>query len=377
MSKKMIVVNARMLRKDRLDGTGWFAFETLRRITAAHPEIRFLFLFDRPFDTEFLFSENVTGRVVYPPIRHGLLYYPWYQIGVKRILQSLTPDLFLSPDGLLPLGVKCKQLAVIHDLNFHYYPQDLPYWTSRYFNRYYPAAVKAANRIATVSEYTKRDLIKTYHADPEKIDVVYNGVQDGFAPVPEEEKKRIRDQYTDGENYFLFIGSLHPRKNVPRLLEAFEQCKKQRDSRMKLVIAGSLFWGKKEIDAALKKMSARQDIIFTGRTSDRDLNRLMAGAFCLTFVPYFEGFGLPLLEAMQSDVPIISGNTTSLPEVAGNAALYVDPFTVEEIAAAMTRMTTDVALRQSLIEHGRIQRQKFSWEKTAEKLWSSIEKTFQ
>ena len=146
---------------------------------------------------------------------------------------------------------------------------------------------------------------------------------------------------------------------------------------MKLVIAGSLFWGKKEIDAALKKMSARQDIIFTGRTSDRDLNRLMAGAFCLTFVHYFEGFGLPLLEAMQSDVPIISGNTTSLPEVAGNAALYVDPFTVEEIAAAMTRMTTDVALRQSLIEHGRIQRQKFSWEKTAEKLWSSIEKTFQ
>ena len=372
MSQLHLVVNTRMLLAGRLDGIGWFAYQTLRRLTQDHPDVRFTFLFDRPFSQEFIFGPNVTGRVVWPPVRHPLLYYVWYQIQVKKILNQLKPDLFLSPDGLLAVGVNCPQLPVIHDINFKHYPGALPFGLRTFFNYYFPKYAATAARIATVSKYSQRDIADSYQVPLTKIDVVYNGINEGFGPRDAATKKQIRDKYTDGQEYFIFVGSLHPRKNIVRLLQAFDQFKQTTGSTFKLLCAGPKFWGQSEIDTTLRTLKHAQDIVFTGRVTDQILSDLMGSAFALTYVPYFEGFGIPLVEAMQAEIPIIAANTTSLPEIAGQAAVYVNPFKVNEISDAMVQMSQHADLLRTLIVHGQKQRNQFSWDKTTDALWTSI-----
>ncbi len=372
MKNFQIVVNTRMLLKNRLDGIGYFSYQTLNRIVSEHPEHEFIFLFDRKYNKEFIFGDNVKGNVLYPSVRTPLLNYIWYQISVKRYLAKTKPDLFISPDGLLALGSNTKQLAVIHDINFKHYPADLKYLLSKYFNYFFPRSANTATRIATVSQFSKQDICNQYKINPSKIDVVYNGNNVGFVPIELEQKNKIKDKYTKGQEFFLFIGSLHPRKNIIRLLKAFDGFKKENESNIKMVLLGSMFWGKKEIDQTLKEMKFNTDVIFTGRVSDSEIRKITASALCLTYVPYFEGFGIPLLEAMHADIPIICSNTTSMPEVAGDAALYVNPFNFEEIKNAMQKIYTDGQLRDDLINAGKIQRDKFSWDKTASKLWETV-----
>ena len=378
----LIAVNTRLLLKDKLEGIGWFTYETLKRITKGHPEHQFLFLFDRPFSEEFIFSDNVSPIVAGPQSRHPFLWYWWFEQSLPKVLHKQEPDLFLSPDGFLPLsfsspaGIKqCKFLPVIHDLNFEHYPKDIPFLARTYYTRYFPKYVKKANRIATVSEYSKQDIAKCYKASAEKIDVVYDGANEVFKPISEEEKKRVRWKYANGEEYFIFVGALSPRKNVARLLEAFDEFKRSEPSKMKLVIVGEKMWKTRDIESVFEKMQFKQDVLFTGRLGTAELKDVMAAAFALAFVPYFEGFGIPILEAMYCDVPVITSNVTSMPEVAGNAGLLVDPFSVDSIKEGMQKMYKDESLRDQLIANGKKQRENFSWDKTAEKLWKSIEKT--
>ncbi|HEY1038313.1 MAG TPA: glycosyltransferase family 1 protein [Bacteroidia bacterium] len=369
-----IVVNTRFLLKDRLDGIGWFGYQTLKRITEAQKDIHFVFLFDRHFDEEFVFEDNVTPMSLGPQARHAFLFYAWYQFSVKSVLNKLKPDLFLSPDGMLALGANCKQLPVIHDINFKHFPRDVPFWASKFYNRFFPLYAKEATRIATVSEYSKKDIVESYGINPDKIDVVYNGINEGFTPASEEIKKKVKDKLTDGKEFFVFVGSLHSRKNIKRLLLAFEAFKTETNSDFKLVLAGAAFWGMDELKQTLAGMKHTDEVIFTGRMSSQGLNEVLGSAFALTFVPYFEGFGIPLIEAMECDVPIISSNATSMPEVAGDAALFVNPYEVNEIKNAMIYLYNDRDKCRELVKAGRIQKNKFSWDKSADLLWKSIEK---
>jgi glycosyltransferase involved in cell wall biosynthesis len=369
-----IVVNTRLLLPDRLDGIGWFSYQSLKRITRQHQNVHFIFLFDRPYDAQFIFSDNITPLVLWPPARHPFLFYYWMQFAVKPFLNRLKPDLFLSPDGFLALGASCRQLPVIHDINFLHYPQDLPFWVRNYYNRFFPKFAREAARIATVSEFSRQDISKNYGIDAGKIDVVYNGINEYFAPVDEAVKKKTRDKFTGGRDYFLFVGSLSPRKNILRLVKAFHLFKQETGSDMKLVLAGAIFWGESELVALMKELKIESEIVFTGRVPDADLREIAASAFAFTYVPYFEGFGIPLIEAMQCGVPIIAANTSSLPEVAGEAALYTDPFNEHEIKLAMVKLYGDKNLREDLVQKGHIQKNKFSWDRTASLLWESVEK---
>ncbi len=368
-----IVVNTRLLLKNRLDGIGWFTYQTLKRITQQHKDVHFVFLFDRPYQEEFIFSDNITPLIISPQARHAFLFYIWYQHSVKALLKKMKPDLFLSPDGMLSIGAYCKQLPVIHDINFKHHPKDVPFWAGRFYNYYFPKYVHEAARIATVSEYSRQDIANSYGANLEKIDVVYNGINEIFCTVSPQVMKQTRQKYTGGCDYFLFVGSLHPRKNAIRLLQAFEKFKQEVSCTMKLVFAGPQFWGKSDMDEQLAKMRFKEDVVFTGRLNDMELNNIMASAFSLTFVPYFEGFGIPLVEAMQCEIPIICSNVTSMPEVVEHAALLVNPFDVDEIKNAMYLLYIDEDLRKDLVEEGKLRRKKFSWDKTAGLLWKSIE----
>lgn len=370
-----IVVNTRILLKDRLEGMGWFAYQTLKEITTKNPDVHFVFLFDRNFNEEFIFSDNITPLILSPQARHPFLYYAWFQHSVKGLLNKMQPDLFLSPDGFLSLGAKCKQLPVIHDINFLHHPKDSKWLTAKYYNYYFPKFAKEATRIATVSEYSKQDIIKNYGIDEEKIDVVYNGINSFFKPLDEVTKQQTKQKYSAGKDYFINVGSLHPRKNIPNLIRAFSLFKKESNSDLKLILAGPNYWGVSEVHKVISETNLKDDVIFTGRLADEELNLVLGSAFALTFVPYYEGFGIPLIEAMQTNVPIITSNVTSMPEIAGDAALLINPFEVNEIKNAMMQLYQKPELRADLILKGNSQKQKFSWEKSADLLWSSVLKT--
>jgi glycosyltransferase involved in cell wall biosynthesis len=368
-----IVVNTRSLLANKLDGIGWFTYQTLIRITMAHPEHEFIFLFDRFYSTEFVFGENVRPVVLFPPARHPFLYIWYYQWSVRKLLNKVKPDIFLSTDGMLVLGSKTKQVAVIHDINFLHYPKDLKLLYSLYYNYFVPKFAKQANAIATVSEFSKSDICKNYSIEPSKITVVYNGIQSGYKMLSEQEKNTVINKYTEGKPFFLFVGSQSPRKNLGRLIEAFDQFKTKTKSDFKLLIVGASFWGNKELAQKVHAAKSKKDILFTGRVNQNELEQIMGSAFALTFVSYFEGFGIPLVEAMACEVPIICSNASCMPEIAGDAALYVNPFDVEDIADKLIQLYSSPALVQTVIEKGKERKGNFSWDKTAEKLWELIE----
>lgn len=371
----LIAVNTRLLLKDKLEGIGWFAYETLKRITKNHPDHKFLFLFDRPFSEEFIFSGNVFPVVVGPQARHPFLWWWWFEKSLPQIFAKHKPDLFLSPDGFLSLCAFVKPVAVIHDLNFEHYPQDIPFAARKYYKKYFPLFAHKALRIATVSEFSKQDISKCYNIHADKIDVVYDGANELFRPITAREKEETKKRYANGSDYFLFIGALHPRKNVARLLRAFDEFKKSSSSEVKLLIAGEKMWKTGDIETAFSAMKFCGDVIFAGRLQQEELKNVTASALALTFVPYFEGFGIPIVEAMSCDVPVITSNVTSMPEIAGNAGLLVDPFSVDSIKEGMLKIYRDENLRSQLVANGRIQREKFSWDKTAGKLWQTLIRT--
>ena len=368
-----IAVNCWILRNKKIDGIGNFTIETLKPLISSHPEIEFQILCDKNFTEDYFDFPNVTKHHIFPPYRHPLLYLFYMEIVVGFFLKKHKPDLFLSMEGFLCLSTKCKQLPIIYDLNFEHQPQDLPFRNRIYFRTFYPKFARKATRIVTISEYSKNDIADTYKIPLNKIDNVSCGVKENFYPLDDNLKQITRNNYTKGAEYFFFIGSMHPRKNIVRLLQAFELFKKKSNAPLKLVLAGNIFWGDETVQAVISKMTAKNDIVFTGRINDDELVNLLGSAFALTFVPTFEGFGLPIVEAFQSDVPVICSSTTSMPEVAGNAALMVDPLNVNDIAEKMTQLWNNQLLRKELIEKGRLQKNLFTWKRTSDLLYKSIQ----
>lgn len=368
-----IAVNVRLLLKDKLEGIGWFTFENLKRITQSHPEHEFIFIFDRPFDKSFIFSDNVKPIVVGPPTRHPLLYIIWFELQIPRILKKYKIDLFLSPDGYLSLKTKVPQIGVIHDINFAHRPQDVPGLIGKYYNYYFPKFAKIARRLATVSEYSKNDIATTYGIEKSKIDVVYNGANEMYVSISEEKQLHTREEFSNGKPYFLFVGAFSARKNIHNLLKAFDKFKESDKQNFKLILVGKPLFRNDDISLTHQKMQYKDDVVFTGRQTPQNLHKLLASAYALTFVPFFEGFGIPVAEAIQCHTPAICSNVTSVPEVGLNAALYVDPNKIEEISEAMLKISTDNTLRSKLIEQAKAQSGIFTWDKSAERLWGTIE----
>ncbi|HAF29828.1 MAG TPA: glycosyltransferase family 1 protein [Bacteroidales bacterium] len=369
-----IAVNTRILLKNKLEGIGWFTFETLKRITKNHPEHTFYFIFDRPYDQEFIFSENIVPIVVGPQARHPFLFYYWFERAIPKVLKQIHADLFISPDGILSLKTNVNSIAVIHDISFMHNPKDFPLIVRKYYHYFFPKFAKKATRIVTVSEFSKQDITKQFSIKSDHIDVVYNGSNEIYKPSDTDKILRTKKEYTSGEDFFIFVGALSPRKNVANLLLAFDLFKSKTTNKIKLVIVGEKMFKTKNIHTVYSNMSFKKDVIFTGRMNPKELKNLYGSALALTFVPYFEGFGIPIIEAMNCDTAVITSNVTSMPEVAGDAALFADPFSVQSIADAMIKIYSDSNLRNEFIEKGRLQKQKFSWDKTANKLWESIEK---
>ena len=364
----IIGINARNILGSKMEGFGNYSYELVKRITVNHPEQSFVLFFDRLVDPKFVFQSNVKTVVLYPPTRHPFLWVLWFEWSLKRAMKKYRIDLLWSPDGFCSLSSKVPQIATIHDLNFEHYPKDLPRLVSFYFRTFFPKFARKANRILTVSNFSKEDIIQNYGISSTKISVVYNGISDEFRALKKEEITEIRQQYTNGKPYFLFVGSLHPRKNIKRLVDAYVEFSLT-NSEIDLVIVGNAMWKQEEFNLS-NETKAR--VHFLGHLSTKELSRVTGAAFALSYVPYFEGFGIPLVEAMRCGVPIISADGSCLPEIAGDAAIYCDPFSVKDITEKMSQLADDSALHSSLSEKALDRSSQFSWDLAANQVWEVL-----
>ena len=343
-----IAINCRHLLKGKLEGFGNYTFEVTKRICKNHPEHDFYLLFDRPYDTSFVFAKNCIPIVLFPPARHPFLNILWTRFSLHKALKKHKINLFWSPDGMCDLHTNIPQVITIHDLNFEHYPEDSPKLVSWYYRYFYPKFAQKSKHIITVSTYSKKDISSTYNIASEDISVIYNGISNGFVPVTKDDRIATQKQYTDGKPFFIFVGSIHPRKNVERLIQAFEIFHKKHTN-YNLLIVGRNMWGNQQIDIPMK---LNKTVRFTGHVELKTLNTLMGSAFSLVYPPYFEGFGIPLVEAMKCGTPIISSDQTCLPEIAGEAAIYFNPFDVHDIANKLERITTNDIEREKIIGKG-------------------------
>jgi glycosyltransferase involved in cell wall biosynthesis len=372
-----IAVNTRFLLRDHLEGVGYFIFETFTWITNTHKEHQFIFIFDRPYDQRFIFSDNITPVIAGPPARHPLLWKYWYDIKIPAILKKYKADIFVSADGYCSLKTKLPQCMVVHDLAFLHYPSHSKKSHLRYFKKQMPKFLEKAKTIATVSEFSKKDIIDHYKVSQEKIDVVYSAAKEIFKPVTEKIKQETKNKYSDTKEYFLCIGAIHPRKNLLNLLKAFSVFKKRLKSNMKLMLVGRLGWKYGSFMDKLKTYKHLDDVVMLGYTEEQELVNIVSSAYALVYPSLLEGFGVPVLEAMQCETPVITSINSSMQEIANNAALYADPNSHEDIAEKMMRIYKDEDLQKELIEKGKIVSKEYSWHRTAELLWKCIEKTME
>ena len=373
-----IGVNTRFLLKDKLEGLGWYTYQTLIRMVKEHPEDEFIFFFDRPFSEEFIFASNVKGVVIHPPARHPILWKIWFEWMLPRKIKSHNIDVFYSPDGFLPKKTNTPCCMVMHDLAYAHYPEQITPSARKFYQNNVPRYLKNADHIIAVSEATKKDIIQQCGIPSSKIDVAYNGCREAFKKTIEPASlEAFRAKVTNGHPYFYFIGAIHPRKNVDKIIEAFNQFKKEHKSKHRLILAGRMAWQTDQIEKALAASPYRNEIILPGYLSTEDAVLYMRAAFTLIYPSLFEGFGVPILEALYSDVPVITSNVSSLPEVAGNAGILVNPKSVHDIAIAMQEMANSEANRSQLIQNGKLHREKFSWDASATKIYNILEKLYQ
>jgi glycosyltransferase involved in cell wall biosynthesis len=367
-----IVVNTRLVIRGKMDGIGWFTWETMPRIAEQHPEHRFYFLFDRPYDTSFRFPSNVTPVVIRPVARHPALIRFWNNYSVTQVLKRLKPDLYISPDFFLPRHLPCPGIVIIHDLNFIHFPHFLPPSYRKLYQSEVLASARMASRILTVSEFSKADIIHQYQVPDEKVDVVYCGVGNHIHRVYEEEISSVKHKFKIEGDYLIVPGTIHPRKNTGGIIRAYQKFRDKPGCNAQLVFAGNNKWFNPEMKTALETNTFRHDIRFTGRVSDSEMNALISGARAMVFTSLFEGFGIPILEAASAGIPLLTSDNSSMREIAAGSALLVDPQDFDAIANGMERITHDQKLRDDLLAKSRHLPEKYRWSQTADLIWKSI-----
>ena len=293
-----------------------------------------------------------------------------------RIPLTLSAELRKNPVDVLhvqftaPPFCPCPVVVSIHDLSFEHLPQTFNRRSRTQLRLTVRHSARRAARILSLSEHTRRDIIQTYGVAPDRVTAIPLAAPDRFGPITDNrELQRVRHNYGINGDYILSVGSIQPRKNLARLVKAYASLREDcsADKLPKLVLVGKCAWLYDETLRALDETNVRDAVVLTGYVPERDLPALYSGALCFVYPSYFEGFGLPPLEAMKCGAAVIVGNRTSLPEVVGDAALTVDPFDVDAIAGAIKKVISDSALRSVLSVKGQERASEFSWRETARK----------
>ena len=312
--------------------------------------------------------ERYEGRWPNFEVRRTLPHSP-----IVRIPVTLSAELRRRPVDLLhvqytaPPFAPCPVVTTIHDLAFEHIPETFKRRSWMQLRLTVRRTARAAAHIITVSEYSKRDIVETYGVAPERVTVTPEAAAPHFSPAPPAEVERVRRRYGIEGEYILAVGSIQPRKNLARLARAYSDLRSRRSQTKlpRLVLVGKRAWLYGETLRAVERSGVSADTIFTGYVSEGDLPALYTGALLFVYPSYFEGFGLPPLEAMQCGTPVVTGDRTSLPEVVGDAGLTVNPFDESAIAAGLERLLDDSELRARLRVKGLERARLFDWHETA------------
>jgi glycosyltransferase involved in cell wall biosynthesis len=305
-------------------------------------------------------------------------YWPWARILWEQSVQPLALrragiDLLHAMAFVGPLAAPCPFVVTIYDLSFLHHPEAFRPWNRWYLQNFSLFSARRARRVIAISESTKRDVVNWLKVAPDLVDVVYCGVDDNFHPLPAAQADEFRQRRGLPEHFILFLGTLEPRKNVQTLIRAYARWHKAEARIPKLIIAGAKGWYYEQMFAEVESQGLAKEIIFPGYVSQEELPLWYSAADLFVYPSRFEGFGLPVLEAMACGVPVVTTNAASLPEVAGDAALLVAPGNESQLVEAMRRGLGDQTLRQEMISKGLAQAARFSWEMAARRTLNSYQ----
>ncbi len=310
-------------------------------------------------------------RVSRLPLPERLATILWHRLRVPLWVELFTGplDLFHSPDFVLPPVRAARAILTVHDLSFLRLPWCAEPSLQRYLSRAVRRSVGRADLILADSENTRRDVISLLGVEPERVEVLYAGVGERFRPASPAEKAAVRAKYRLPDRFILSVGTIEPRKNYSQLIRAYALLFEDLgEAAPHLVIAGQKGWLYEEVFSTLEETGLGERVLFAGYVADEDLPALYSAAEVLVFPSFYEGFGLPPLEAMACGTPVVASDAPCLPEVLGDAALFVSPRSPESIASAVRRLLRDEELRAMLREKGFRRAAEFTWDKAAARL---------
>ena len=358
-----IGIEGRTLQGERY-GVARYLVNLLREMVERGGENQFALYLSAPIEPLRLSSPSLEYRVL--RMRPSLL---WRHLRLPLAMKGDRIDLHFSPSYFLPLLKVCPSVVVVHDLTIKVHPE----WFSgdrRFrFDGIFWREVKRAERIITVSKHSKGDIVQVLGVDPERVVVIPEAAEDFFRPVQDESLlKGIRERYGVGEGFIFTAGSIHTRRNLERLIEAVSGAERRLDSDLQLLILGkpAPFSPPVDIPGTVSRCGLEGRVVRLPYVSDEDLLLLYNACGLFVYPSLYEGFGLSVVEAMACGTPVACSNTTSLPEVAGDAALYFDPECAEEMAEAIARALGDKELAAKLSEAGKERASRFSWSRAAE-----------
>jgi glycosyltransferase involved in cell wall biosynthesis len=312
---------------------------------------------------------NVTARSLFLTERMSNIL--WYKLGLPVPIELLGPvaDLYYFPDFALPPVRRGRSVITVHDLSFLLVPDCADAGLRSHLEKVVPMSVRYADFVTADSENTRNELMTLLDVEPNRVAVVYGGVDDQFHPiVDEDELQSVKLRYGLFSPFVLYVGTIEPRKNLGRLLRAHIRLRTKYGSRHRLVVAGGLGWLYQDVLRDIEEIASEHEVIFLGRVPEEDLPALYSLADVFAFPSLYEGFGLPPLEAMACGVPVVCSNTSSLPEVVGDAGILVSPYDVDALSDALASLLDDPVRRRELADRGLKRARQFTWERSARQL---------
>lgn len=312
------------------------------------------------------FSGAENYKVSVTPIPQRLMTIWWIFVRYPYLEQVTKPcDVYHISETCVQPTRLGRKVAVIHDLTTLLYPEYHLKQNIFFYNRRFKDIKKYADAVITESESTKNDIIRHLNIDPQKIFVTHFAADESFRPIKENEVKKKLSKFNIQKPYIMFLGTLEPRKNIPTLIRAFTALKKKKNIPHKLVLVGQKGWFFQEIEKALEESLYRDEIIFPGYIPDEDIPALYNGAEIFVYPSFYEGFGLPVLEAMQCGTPVITSNISSMPEIGGDACYYIEPKSLDDLTRGLEKIIENTDLRKKMSQKGIERAKQFSWEKCA------------
>jgi glycosyltransferase involved in cell wall biosynthesis len=364
----LVGVDASRITRRQRTGTENYSLQVLRHLLAEDRDNAYRLYLSAPLPDGLLgHTSRVTTRVIGLPRL-------WTQVGLSAEMLRRAPDVLFVPSHVLPLVTPRPAVVVVYDVGHRFFPRAHGLFEWLYVEWAIRRHVRIATRLLTISESSKRDLVRLYGADADRIDVAYPAVDARFAPASAAAVEQVRERYALPPGYVLHLGTIKPRKNLPRLVRAFAQADLSPDTR--LVLGGTTTSGASGVERAIRESGLEQRVQRLAYVPDEDLSALYSGAAAVAIVSLYEGFGMPALEALACGAPLMVGNRGSLPEIAGDAALLVDPLDVRSIANGLERLTGDAPLRQQLRERGPRRAAHFSWSTAAQVTRAALEQAY-